>query len=168
MADFSRARRTMEASDIIDRLKTLHDLEDARDIPDEETKTVLKEAAVHIGLWHDQARLNDDLAKSAIAHANVYKSIALSASQDPNYKRAATQLALVEMYADQLRTSVNTFQRVMDEAGLLSGPEGRKAYEIIMKHLQHDLAGVKGMSIRYNVRAAVEALRGLPVKEPGA
>ncbi|AFU87418.1 hypothetical protein CcrMagneto_gp248 [Caulobacter virus Magneto] len=165
MADFSRARRSMETADLIERLKALYDLEDARDIPDEETKAALKEAVVHLGSLHAQVEAERAMVKTVMDQSQGYKTLLLTASEDPDFKRAASQIRLMDTYPPRLRVAVNTFQRAMDEAGHLSGPEGRKINDLIQGHLQHDLAGVMGMSMSYNIRAAVAALHGLPTPE---
>lgn len=164
MADFSRARRTMETADLIERLKALHDLEDARDVPDEETKSALKEAVVQLGNFVDRVESQERLNKAYDVLHNAYKNDALKSSEDPDFKRAASHIRLVGLSGSRLRIAVNAFQKAMDEAGHLTGPKGREIYNLIMGHLQHDLAGQFGMSVDYTIRQAVAALRGLPAE----
>ncbi|ARB14463.1 hypothetical protein Ccr5_gp243 [Caulobacter phage Ccr5] len=168
MADFSRARRSMETADLIERLKALHDLEDARDIPDEETKAALKEAVVQLGMLTEQVELSETLQKSYLNLVNFYKTDALASSQEPDFKRAAKELHLIETYPPRLRLAVAGFRKAMDEQGFLTGEAGRAISRLISKHLDHDLAGLLGSEINYYTRKAIAALRGLAPEEPKA
>lgn len=162
MADFSRARRTMETADLIERLKARHDIETHSDRPNETVLVELQEAVLHLGVLSEQLAREEVFFKAALSQAHGYKNLLMEQAGDPDFKRAATQLRLVEMIGDRLRIEVNGFQKAMDEAGHLTGPKGREIHRLIMRYLQHDLAGAFGMQIRYQVRQAVTALRGLP------
>lgn len=170
MADFSNARRAMETADLIDRLKALHDLEDARDIPDAETQAVLKEAAVQLGLLTERVETSERVQKAAMDHSKAYKTVALAQMDTPDFQRAAAQLQPLEAYSDRMWSLVKAFEQQMDERGFLKGEEGRVIQRLIWKYLRHDLAGELGSYIRYAARRAVTALRGLPTpdaeKEP--
>ncbi|AFU86727.1 hypothetical protein D869_gp187 [Caulobacter phage CcrRogue] len=166
MADFSEARRAVATEELITRLKALKDLEDARDIPDEETKSALAAAILRLGEYEDEVQSNKATIARLMGAIHAWRTMVTQDQGAPDFKRAAAHLHVFSTFYDRMWAIVRTFEKAVDETGLLNKTGPDPIRRLIWKYIRHDLAGELGSSMLWSHRNAVAALKGLEDAEP--
>lgn len=167
MANFSRPRRAMATADLIDRLNARIAMTESMSA--EETTALLQETIARLGEYEDEVQRHIRSVDTATGFSRACLTIATQVEGTPDFKRAAAALFPFSTAYDRMWMIVRAFEKAVDEAGLYKGESGKVLMRLIWKYVRHDLAGELGMSLRYQHRNAVAALKGLdPVEKDPA